>query len=267
MFPTKKKRYQTRGFTLTESLIIVAVVGIIAVIAAPSFGGLLDSVRLNQTITEIRVSLSSAQRQAIRKGDVCDVGVMINHPESETVQTNFPSELYTDCSPSEEQTFSNKIRVTSNIKPLGLIASDIEFSDEGKNKKDKDKKDKDDKESKKAAKNAAWCEKHKTHNHKNWDKKCSGSQTGQGEPINFSEASFSPDGHLNFYIQKGSNTIASDSSGKIVIYNLGKETNSKKCIAISRRLGLTRLGNYKGKLDSVSITEDGICTSIAWDKQ
>ena len=254
-----KKRHKSRGFTLTETLIIIAIVGIIAVIAAPSFGGLLDSMRLNQTITEIRVSLSNAQRQAIRNHDVCDVGITINHSQTQTTEATSPAEMYVDCLTSKDQTFSKKIQVASNIVPFGSViaqsevSNDYEFGD-------------DEKDSKKADKNAAWCEKHKTHNHKNWDKKCSQSEPEQGNPIVFSEASFGQNGIANFDIFSN-NTSAPDPTGKIVIYTQGKEAGVKKCIALSQRIGLTRIGNYNGNLDPSSITDDGVCTSLKWNKQ
>lgn len=53
-----------------------------------------------------------------------------------------------------------------------------------------------------------------------------------------------------------------DPSGKIVFYIANNSSLSKKCIAISNILGLTRTGNYTGKINNNSeLTKEGICTA------
>jgi prepilin-type N-terminal cleavage/methylation domain-containing protein len=69
------RRFWQRGFTLIEVMVIVMVVGILAAIASPSFGSLLDSIKVNQTVTDLRTALQDTQRQAIRKNQTCTVQV------------------------------------------------------------------------------------------------------------------------------------------------------------------------------------------------
>lgn len=65
------RRLQQRGFTLIEVLVIVMVIGILGVVSAPSFGSLLDSIKVNQSVTDLKTALQDSQRQAIRKNQVC----------------------------------------------------------------------------------------------------------------------------------------------------------------------------------------------------
>ncbi|HEY9828452.1 MAG TPA: type II secretion system protein [Stenomitos sp.] len=65
------RRLQQRGFTLIETLVIVMVIGILAAVSAPSFGSLLDSIKVNQSVTDLKTALQDSQRQAIRKNQVC----------------------------------------------------------------------------------------------------------------------------------------------------------------------------------------------------
>lgn len=70
------RRNNNKGFSLIEILIIVAIVGILAAIAVPSFASSFDRVQLNQAVVEVRGILQEAQRQAIRKSQPCGVTVV-----------------------------------------------------------------------------------------------------------------------------------------------------------------------------------------------
>lgn len=68
-------RRTSQGFTLIETLIIIAVVGILAAIAAPSFLGLLNQKRVDDALAKFQGALQEAQREAIRKSQSCAVTV------------------------------------------------------------------------------------------------------------------------------------------------------------------------------------------------
>lgn len=58
------------GFTLIEVLVIILVVGILSAIAIPSFISLVDKVNINNAVTDVRSSLQTAQRNAIRRSQI-----------------------------------------------------------------------------------------------------------------------------------------------------------------------------------------------------
>jgi type IV fimbrial biogenesis protein FimT len=55
------------GFTMTEILIVVAVIGILTSLAAPSFSQLIKSQRMKSMATDINASLSLARSEAVKR--------------------------------------------------------------------------------------------------------------------------------------------------------------------------------------------------------
>ena len=67
-----------RAFTLIETMIVVAIVGILAAIAGPSFTEMVRNSRLSAAASALQVSLSLARSEAIKRGADSRVTVAAN---------------------------------------------------------------------------------------------------------------------------------------------------------------------------------------------
>jgi prepilin-type N-terminal cleavage/methylation domain-containing protein len=66
-------RKSNSGFTLVELLITLIIIGVIAVISVPNFLGLLNRNRVNEAAQQVEGAIKEAQRQAMRKGKICQI--------------------------------------------------------------------------------------------------------------------------------------------------------------------------------------------------
>ncbi|MDJ0533852.1 MAG: GspH/FimT family protein [Xenococcaceae cyanobacterium MO_207.B15] len=77
------------GITLTETLVVAVIIGILAAIAAPNLLGLLSRNRVNEALEKVNGAIKESQRQAIRNGKLCRVNI---DPSTNTISGN-----PTDC--------------------------------------------------------------------------------------------------------------------------------------------------------------------------
>ncbi len=190
--------------------------GILSAIAIPSYIGLINKIHLNNAVTEIRSALQTGQREAIRRTQVCSIGL------------NTVDRTVTGYCLGGDRNLPKEVDLATNISknynlPNGSIK--IEFGVLGNAKFTVEDLDEDMANNQFLKTKASYLE-------------------------------------MSFQQQPNSRNKPSDPSGKIVLYVAGNPASAKKCIVISNTLGLTRTGNYTGKINEKhKLTKEGVCTA------
>lgn len=70
-----KGRLRDRGFTLTELMIALVIVGIIAAIASPNFLGMLNRIKVNSSLDQLVGAIKETQRLAMSQGQRCRINI------------------------------------------------------------------------------------------------------------------------------------------------------------------------------------------------
>ena len=240
-----------RGFTLIENAIILVLIGVLAAVAAPSFGQMLAKVELNKSVAAAQTSFSTAQRQAIRTRASCEVGILENRDVANVERAQTSSMVYGECLPGSDTALAEQTIVATNLTALpdlsgagGLVAP----NDPSKWEKEA----------------YQWCVDHESHGHDYWDAACRHFHHNNSNRV--VQMAYRPDGSVNFGIMSQA-AYPIDPSGKMVFYNEGDAEKHQRCMVISRRLGLIRVGHYSGSLDPEQMTDQGTCQTDSWDQQ
>jgi type II secretory pathway pseudopilin PulG len=241
----KRIRLSQLGFTLLETLIIVVVLGVLTAIAAPNLLSLMDGVKINQTITEVRGTLQEGQRQAIRNNQPCVVSLSLSSSGGESPADNSGkgnnngsengtktgSENGTKTQNGHDGSSSTPSSSAPTIEAQCPVASNPEVPS---------------------------------------GVDVATNISGTSSTRNDVAIAFGIYGSAEFGVEgqtTETTTGAGDPSGKIVAYIPTRQSVQKKCIAISNTLGLTRVGNYTGGVTPEEITQGGVCTALDWTTQ
>jgi prepilin-type N-terminal cleavage/methylation domain-containing protein len=254
-------RKYIKGFTLIETLIVVMIIGIASAIAVPNFLNSYEKFKLDQAVVEVRGALREAQRQAIRKGESCQVMV-----DMETYKMSAP------CLGIADRALADGIEIATNIVDVtATIAQNIDSESLNANRLETDSYlvasteipslsnlglSPSNRGNLLASGNSG--------SGKSNGGFCGGNNSKNDKPECFRKipVKFGVLGTAQFTVANPTNTAnPTDPSGKIVFYISGKSESSKKCIAISNTLGLTRAGVYNGSLAPDEITGYGVCTA------
>lgn len=268
------------GFTLPEKMVIVAIIGIAAAASAPSLLATMNRAKVKQTMAEVRAALNETQREAIKGNKVCtltlnfvegkitgpclktgdrtldaDVAIATNltDPNANTAQKEGqPVLIGSDIQPSlglsDGETVSQIALAAdpedqANVSQAGMVVQVIAKCKGNTEKglglgtcKDNDPEDGD-------------------------NDTPSNPGTSSSIPIKYGVL-----GNPEFAIVSNQPTPA-DPTGKIIFFNPNDTKVTKRCIAISNTLGLTRIGTYQGDMKPTAITDSGRCTAENWEEQ
>uniref|UniRef100_UPI0035B11C24 GspH/FimT family pseudopilin n=1 Tax=Hylemonella sp. TaxID=2066020 RepID=UPI0035B11C24 len=76
-------KLRLKGFTIIEVMLVLAIIGVLAAVAAPSFRSMMDGNRVNTAASSLQVSLSMARSEAIRRGSDARVYIHANSSAGE----------------------------------------------------------------------------------------------------------------------------------------------------------------------------------------
>lgn len=74
-----------RGFTLLELMVVLLIVGIIAAIAVPNFIGLLNRIRVRDSLEKLLGAIQESQKLSIRHGKTCYLNI---NPNTNVISSN-----------------------------------------------------------------------------------------------------------------------------------------------------------------------------------
>ncbi len=66
-------RYQIKGFTLIEVVLVIAILGLLSTVAVPNFKNTLAKYKLEMAAKELAQNIQLAQQKAITRGNICKI--------------------------------------------------------------------------------------------------------------------------------------------------------------------------------------------------
>ncbi|ABW30796.1 pilus assembly FimT family protein [Acaryochloris marina] len=268
------------GFSLAEKMVICAIVGIAASASAPSLMATMNRAKVKQTMAKVRAALNETQREAIKGNKICTLTLnfvdgKITGPCLRTGDRTLNTDVeiatnLTDTNSSTAQNEGQPVLIGSDVQPsLGLSdgesVSQIALAPGSEDKANLPKAGMVVQVITKCKGNTSrglgfgTCKDNDPEDVQN--EPSSNPVTSTSIPIKYGVL-----GNPEFAIVS-SQEVPTDPSGKIVFFNPSDSKVTKRCIAISNTLGLTRIGTYQGDTKPTSITDSGRCTAEKWEEQ
>jgi prepilin-type N-terminal cleavage/methylation domain-containing protein len=101
-----------RGYTLSELMITLVIVGVIAAIAAPNFLGMLSRFRLEGSLQQLLGAINETQRLAMAQGKSCRINV---NRSTHKITANTPGCLLSDRTLDDDITIRSNFPGSTNI--------------------------------------------------------------------------------------------------------------------------------------------------------
>lgn len=114
------------GYTLTETIAVVVMVGILAALATPSFLGLVRRQKLNDAVNAVRVHISAAQRRAKRMQGRSQITLRVDSGELQYAIHEVGANSTTDCDAGLTGPYQTIIDLEDNN--LELDAANTDFT-------------------------------------------------------------------------------------------------------------------------------------------
>jgi Tfp pilus assembly protein FimT len=112
--PLYNAQNKNRGFSMFETLIIFVIIGILAALVGPSFMGMFNRNKVNDSLAQLRAAMQEAQREAVRKNKSCQVKI----DTTDTTITATPG----DCLPITRDFCEMRDRSNNNCTQASKVA-------------------------------------------------------------------------------------------------------------------------------------------------
>lgn len=115
------------GFSLIELLIVIAIVGVLATLAAPSITEMLRLNRLTSASSALQISLSLARSEAIKRGGDSRVSVTSNTTSDSWID-GWTVYWHNSASPSDPAPTADTAGSLTRIEVVGALSTPISIS-------------------------------------------------------------------------------------------------------------------------------------------
>ena len=101
-----------RGYTLTEMMVTLIIIGVIAAIASPNFMGMLSRFRLEGSLQQLLGAINETQRLAMMRGKSCRINI---NPSTHKITANSAGCLLSDRTLDDDITIRSNFPGSTNI--------------------------------------------------------------------------------------------------------------------------------------------------------